>query len=230
MPIFGKEWASGVVSEGAGATFSHIRKISNSALDLIDVEGNVIHFTAYAAGNGWIAELGGEGPTLTVSLTGEFKINTDFGSVHTFTKRSAQADTWHLSAVLREGNVNSGVRVVSEDVTVDGETTVRAKRITAPTAAVSPAVCETNPAVLHTDEYGNPCTGQNPSRYGWLGAAQRSAETLSGIALMGARLHDPATGRFLSIDPVPNGRAAGVRPAALPDRPGRGRAGDRPPA
>ncbi|WP_347177001.1 RHS repeat-associated core domain-containing protein [Parafrankia sp. EAN1pec] len=44
-------------------------------------------------------------------------------------------------------------------------------------------------------------------RYGWLGGPQRSRDTISGITLMGARLYNPGTGRFLQVDPVRNGAA-----------------------
>ncbi|PBC70010.1 RHS repeat-associated protein [Streptomyces sp. TLI_235] len=63
------------------------------------------------------------------------------------------------------------------------------------------------PTVLDLDEYGNPRAGQQTTRYGWLGGAQRSDETLTGLTLMGVRLYNPATGRFLSVDPVPGGSA-----------------------
>jgi RHS repeat-associated protein len=43
--------------------------------------------------------------------------------------------------------------------------------------------------------------------YGWLGAAQRSGNALAGLVVMGVRLYNPATGRFLSVDPVPGGNA-----------------------
>lgn len=71
-----------------------------------------------------------------------------------------------------------------------------------------------------SDEYGQPTdlttgttragTGAAPSRdnrYGYLGGAQRSADALAGVLLMGARLYDPATGRFWSPDPSPGGNA-----------------------
>ena len=46
--------------------------------------------------------------------------------------------------------------------------------------------------------------GAAANGYGWLGAKQRStAET--GILLMGARLYNPATGLFTSLDPVYGG-------------------------
>jgi RHS repeat-associated protein len=60
---------------------------------------------------------------------------------------------------------------------------------------------------LAYDEYGNPEGDTTATRYGWLGGKQRSSETVTGATLMGVRLYDPTTGRFLSIDPVPGGSA-----------------------
>jgi RHS repeat-associated protein len=55
-------------------------------------------------------------------------------------------------------------------------------------------------------EYGAPRTpGSAPDTYGWLGAKQRSSNDLAGLTLMGVRLYNPTTGRFLSVDPVPGG-------------------------
>ena len=61
-----------------------------------------------------------------------------------------------------------------------------------------------------TDEYGIPLdlnsggvSANAPPRYGWLGGAQRSGETLGGTILMGSRVYAPGVGRFLSIDPTP---------------------------
>jgi RHS repeat-associated protein len=55
-------------------------------------------------------------------------------------------------------------------------------------------------------EYGAPRTPASaPDTYGWLGAKQRSSNDLAGLTLMGARLYNPTTGRFLSVDPVPGG-------------------------
>ncbi|WP_426513192.1 RHS repeat-associated core domain-containing protein [Dactylosporangium sp. McL0621] len=42
-------------------------------------------------------------------------------------------------------------------------------------------------------------------RYGWLGANQRAADAPGGLVLMGVRLYNPNTGRFLQVDPVAGG-------------------------
>ncbi|MEV7236754.1 RHS repeat-associated core domain-containing protein [Streptomyces sp. NPDC051020] len=61
--------------------------------------------------------------------------------------------------------------------------------------------------VLDYDEYGHPRAGQASARYAWLGGAQRSDDTPSGLLLMGVRLYNADTGRFLTVDPVPGGSA-----------------------
>jgi RHS repeat-associated protein len=58
-----------------------------------------------------------------------------------------------------------------------------------------------------TDEFGVPLPGQSPARYGWLGAAQRSSEAMSGMMVMGVRLYNPTAGRFLQVDAVTDGNA-----------------------
>ncbi|WP_240742020.1 DNRLRE domain-containing protein [Micromonospora zingiberis] len=56
-------------------------------------------------------------------------------------------------------------------------------------------------------EYGTPRNAADAGnqRYGWLGAKQRAADTPSGMVLMGVRLYNTVTGRFLQVDPVPGG-------------------------
>ncbi|NEB90498.1 DNRLRE domain-containing protein [Streptomyces bauhiniae] len=64
-----------------------------------------------------------------------------------------------------------------------------------------------SPVVLDSDEFGNARAGKGGARYDWLGAKQRSSETVTGVTLMGSRLYNAETGRFLSPDPVYGGNA-----------------------
>lgn len=70
-----------------------------------------------------------------------------------------------------------------------------------------PLADDSTPVVNTYDEYGNLLPGTDPTRYGWLGGKQRSAETPTGGIIMGVRLYDPRSGRFLSVDPVMGGGA-----------------------
>jgi RHS repeat-associated protein len=60
---------------------------------------------------------------------------------------------------------------------------------------------------FESTEYGTPRDATTDTRYGWLGGAQRSADALGSVILMGARLYNPGAGRFLSVDPVAGGNA-----------------------
>ncbi|MFJ2260625.1 RHS repeat-associated core domain-containing protein [Streptomyces sp. NPDC087844] len=59
--------------------------------------------------------------------------------------------------------------------------------------------------VQHYDEYGNATDTTAATAYGALGSHQRFSGTLSGLTLMGVRLYEATTGRFLSTDPVYGG-------------------------
>ncbi|WP_199423209.1 RHS repeat-associated core domain-containing protein [Actinotalea solisilvae] len=63
---------------------------------------------------------------------------------------------------------------------------------------------------------GQAPTGTAPTRYGWLGAHERSTRTLGDLTLMGVRLYMPTTGRFLSVDPILGGNTT---PYAYPQDP-----------
>ncbi|MEU5725392.1 RHS repeat-associated core domain-containing protein [Micromonospora sp. NPDC047738] len=58
-------------------------------------------------------------------------------------------------------------------------------------------------------EYGLPRNSADAGarRYGWLGSELRASDTPAGLILMGVRLYNPATGRFLQVDPVYQGSA-----------------------
>ena len=59
-----------------------------------------------------------------------------------------------------------------------------------------------------TDEYGAAiAVGGSAAKYGYLGAWERSTDTVGGFVIMGARLYNPLVGGFLSADSVLNGGA-----------------------
>jgi RHS repeat-associated protein len=62
-------------------------------------------------------------------------------------------------------------------------------------------------AQFESTEYGVSRDGSPAPRYGWLGAQHRSGDAAGSLMLMGARLYNPATGAFLSTDPVDGGNA-----------------------
>ncbi|WP_435286474.1 RHS repeat-associated core domain-containing protein [Streptomyces bacillaris] len=144
--IFGREWVSGTVAELTDSDYSNLRRISDTAVTVIDSEGTELHFTANAAKTAWVPEPGAESLTLTGSVTSSFTLSDNLGTVTQFTKPDAEAATWQVSSTLRSGLTNSTVTVVSETVTVDGKKVARPKRVIAPTSAVSAATCTATPA------------------------------------------------------------------------------------
>ncbi|MFD4562151.1 DNRLRE domain-containing protein [Streptomyces sp. NPDC058469] len=74
--------------------------------------------------------------------------------------------------------------------------------------AVQLALATTTATVQRYDEYGNPLDATAAAaEYGSLGAYQRATDGLAGYTLMGVRVYDPTTGRFLQADPVYGGNA-----------------------
>jgi RHS repeat-associated protein len=74
--------------------------------------------------------------------------------------------------------------------------------VVATTSTSSTALASTG----ESTEFGVP-RGATGTRYGWLGGKQRAADTPAGLSVMGARLYNPNTGRFLQSDPVYGGSA-----------------------
>ncbi|MGW7304263.1 DNRLRE domain-containing protein [Streptomyces sp. NPDC054835] len=102
-------------------------------------------------------------------------------------------------------NVDSASGDLAATTSGNGNTVLQLTNIHGDIALQLPLDVADAPLVLDNDEYGNPRAGQPAVRYNWLGAKQRSSETLTGLMLMGVRLYNPQTGRFLSIDPVYGG-------------------------
>lgn len=89
----------------------------------------------------------------------------------------------------------------------DGDVVLQLATIHGDVTTQIPLVDSTTPVVNSYDEFGNLLPGTNSARYGWLGGKQRSSETPNGVTLMGVRLYDSTTGRFLSVDPIYGGNA-----------------------
>jgi RHS repeat-associated protein len=145
-PVFGKEWVTGTAAELTDSDYSHLRRVSDTAVDVVLQDGEALHFTANAARTGWVPEPGAEDLTLRGSVTGSFTLTDTEGAVTTFTKPDTAATTWQVSSTLLGGLTNSTTTVVSETVTVDGKKLARPKRVIAPTSAVTAAACTTDPA------------------------------------------------------------------------------------
>ncbi|MER5844923.1 DNRLRE domain-containing protein [Streptomyces prasinus] len=145
-PIFGKEWISGTAAELIDSAYSHIRRISDTAVVVVGTYGEETHFTANAAKTAWISEPGAEKLTLKGSTADSFTLSDTEGSVTTFTKPDATSSTWQLSTTLVDGLSSTMTTVVSETVTVDGKKLARPERIIASTSATTPAACMADPA------------------------------------------------------------------------------------
>ncbi|WP_345038356.1 RHS repeat-associated core domain-containing protein [Streptomyces sannanensis] len=145
-PIFGKEWVAGTAAEMAESGYSHIRKVSDTAVVLVDSEGEETHFTANAAKNAWIPEPGAEDLTLTGSVSGSFTLTDNEGTVTQFTKPDPAVATWQVSSTLVDGLEGTTTTMVSETVTVDGAKLARPKRVIAPTSATTASACTATPS------------------------------------------------------------------------------------
>ncbi|MEO3975616.1 DNRLRE domain-containing protein [Streptomyces sp. CAU 1734] len=146
--IFGKEWVAGTAAEDEQeTTYSHVRRVSDTAVDVVLSEGDSLHFTANAGRNGWIPEPGTEDLTLRGSTSGSFTLADTDGTVTEFTKPDPAAATWQVSSTLLDGLNNTETTVVSETVTVDGRKLARPRRVIAPTSAATAAACAADPSV-----------------------------------------------------------------------------------
>ncbi|MFJ6105715.1 DNRLRE domain-containing protein [Streptomyces sp. NPDC092359] len=102
-------------------------------------------------------------------------------------------------------NVGSASAGLAATTSATGEVVLQLSNIHGDVALRLPLDSAVAPLAVDADEYGNARPGSSTGRYNWLGASLRSAETLTGITLMGVRLYDPRIGRFLSVDPMNGG-------------------------
>jgi RHS repeat-associated protein len=74
-------------------------------------------------------------------------------------------------------------------------------------ATVNPSSDAAPSATYGYTEFGAAEGAATPAGYGYLGGDQRAEANLGGTVLMGARVYNPDTGRFLETDPVFGGNA-----------------------
>ncbi|MFF3158729.1 RHS repeat-associated core domain-containing protein [Streptomyces sp. NPDC057910] len=144
--VFGKEWVSGTTSTATDSGYTSLRKVSDTAVDIITQDGDPVHFTADAGKDGWIPEPGSEELALKGRVTGDFTLSDPEGTVTTFTRPDTAATAWQVTSTLQDGLNQTATTTVSETVTVDGKKLTRPKRIIAPTSATTAAACTADPA------------------------------------------------------------------------------------
>ncbi|WP_123469570.1 DNRLRE domain-containing protein [Streptomyces sp. CEV 2-1] len=145
-PIFGKEWVSGTTAEMTASDYSHIRRISDTAVAVVNSGGEETHFTANAAKTGWIPEPGSEDLTLKGSVSASFTLSDTEGTVTQFTKPDPAVPTWQVSSTLLDGLSNSTTTVISQKTTYNGKDVARPKWVISPTSAATAAACTADPA------------------------------------------------------------------------------------
>ena len=139
------------------------------------------------------------------TTTGRTVTTNDYGDDTDSPDWSTTGGAWTRDVSGPDGNLDATVTqagVVTLDlVNLQGDEVATAADSTSDTGVTAGSYTEST-------EYGAP---RNPTAatatYGWLGGKERSAENLGGLIQMGVRLYNPATGRFLSADPVYGGNA-----------------------
>ncbi|MCM2419075.1 DNRLRE domain-containing protein [Streptomyces sp. RKAG293] len=146
-PIFGKEWLSGTTAEVTASNYTSIRKTSATSLDVLTSAGSTIKFTANAANTGWVPETGAGNLTLKGAFTsGDFTLSDTQGTVTVFSKVAPAATAWTVTSSLSNGLATSTTQVVSEAVTVGGQTLARPKQVIASSTATTLAACAADPS------------------------------------------------------------------------------------
>ncbi|MFD7552486.1 DNRLRE domain-containing protein [Streptomyces sp. NPDC059816] len=113
---------------------------------------------------------------------------------------ACDSPSWTRSGATVTRNVSDLSEGMAARTSANGQVVLQLTNLHNDIAVELPLDPALAPVVRHYDEYGRPLGSQGSSDYGWLGRYQRSAGTLSGLTLMGARLYDRGNGRFLSVD------------------------------
>ncbi|MGQ0631046.1 MAG: DNRLRE domain-containing protein [Sporichthyaceae bacterium] len=153
---------------------------------------------------GWTTENNSSGPWVTSGAKTNHYAN------------DADSPAWILEGA--SGPITRNIAGITGDLAATTSATAAIKLLlTTLHGDTGQALSLTNPTTLDdtttallfdADEFGKPKTGTESGRYAWLGAKQRSTETISNsLVLMGVRLYNSTSGRFLSVDPIAGGSA-----------------------
>ncbi|MFJ9629212.1 DNRLRE domain-containing protein [Streptomyces sp. NPDC101175] len=124
--------------------------------------------------------------------------------------------TWTKTGDTVSRNVKDLTGGLTATTSASGDTVLQLADIHGDVTVQQPLDTTVSSTVQHYDEYGNALDDTVSTTYGWLGSRERSGATLSGYTLMGVRVYDSATGRFLQTDPVYGGN---VNPYIYPTDP-----------
>ncbi len=143
------------------------------------------------------------------TLDAQGSVLTSVGSVNHY-RDASDSPSWTVedtAANLRTRNVASLSGELAAVTGTSGDVVLQFTDLHGDAGVAMPLDPQKPLSVADTDEYGNVRAGTANARYNWLAAYQRGSDTPAGVILMGVRQYDPATGRFLSTDPVYGGNA-----------------------
>ncbi|MFF5303294.1 DNRLRE domain-containing protein [Streptomyces sp. NPDC013161] len=194
---------SGTVYDAFGRTASQASgtAIGYYANDLVRQQ------TSGASRQTWGLDAAGRLATWTTETQGSDSTWTQTGSKTNHYGSDGDSPSWtqETSSTLTR-NVQGIDGDLSAVTSATGDTVLQLTNVHGDATVLLPLDTTKAPTALAYDEYGNLQT-DTTTRYGWLGSQQRSGDTPSGATLMGLRLYDPSTGRFLSIDPITGGNS-----------------------
>ena len=175
-------------AQGAGAT-------ATSIAFTLDPNQNRINTEATTTGTGT--------DETTRTVTNHYDDSSDSPAWTSTTKADGTAkSTWLVEGL--DGGLDATINASGVDATVTLSLANLHGDIVATCAPDATSIANYH----ETTEYGlprNPATAADD--YGWVGSHKRSTNDLAGLVLMGARLYNPTTGRFLSVDPIYRGNA-----------------------
>ncbi|MET8288340.1 DNRLRE domain-containing protein [Streptomyces sp. NPDC005132] len=129
---------------------------------------------------------------------------------------TSDSPAWSQAGTAISRNVTDLTGFLTATTTASGGVVLQLSNIHGDVSVQQPLDTTVPSTVQHYDEFGQATDETVSTAYGALGGFQRFTGTLRGVTLMGVRLYDATTGRFLSTDPVYGGNS---NPYAYPADP-----------